>query len=69
MQLRGCPRLELHKICDVNDQLGDDMLLYRLDEGKVLAWLSEVGIDTGLGLPMTKGFIAHDPGRCWCFRR
>lgn len=69
MQLRGCPRLELHKICDVNDQLGDDMLLYRLDEGKVLAWLSEVGIDVGLALPMTKGFIAHDTVGVGVFRR
>lgn len=42
MQLRACRKLDLAKICDVNDQLGDDMLLYRLDPGKVTAWLSQV---------------------------
>ncbi|KAJ1409652.1 ribonuclease H2, subunit B [Ochromonadaceae sp. CCMP2298] len=30
---------KLHEICDVNDKLGDDMILYRYNESKVLAWL------------------------------
>eukprot|EP00624_Nannochloropsis_granulata_P004382 evm.model.NODE_31844_length_35418_cov_26.680502.11 len=27
-------------MCDVNDQLGDDMILYRLNPEKVLTWLA-----------------------------
>ena len=44
MPLRLCQRLDLEKICEVNDQLGDDMLLYRLDTKKVMAWLAKVGM-------------------------
>jgi hypothetical protein len=40
MPLRKCQRLELHRMCDVNDQLGDDMILYRLNPEKALAWLA-----------------------------
>lgn len=40
MPLRKCQRLELHRVCDVNDQLGDDMILYRLNPDKALAWLA-----------------------------
>jgi hypothetical protein len=44
----GCDRLPLDwalqswgmdAICDVNDQLGDDMLLYRFNEEKTIEWL------------------------------
>jgi len=31
----------LEEICDVNDKLGDDMLLYRHNEGKVKQWLAK----------------------------
>ena len=34
-------RPSIEKICDVNDCMGDDMLLYRLNEGKVLNWLKK----------------------------
>ena len=33
------PRTALALLCEVNDQYGDDLLLYRLDEGKALRWL------------------------------
>ncbi len=41
MALRRCARLDLGKICDVNDQLGDDMILYRMNEAKALEWLKQ----------------------------
>lgn len=41
MALRRCAGLDLGKICDVNDQLGDDMILYRMNEGKALQWLKQ----------------------------
>lgn len=31
--------LLLHEVCDVNDELGEDMILYRYNEGKTLDWL------------------------------
>ena len=30
---------KMHEICDVNDKLGDDMILYRYNEVKVVEWL------------------------------
>jgi len=42
MELRQCPSLRLDRVCDVNDKLGDDMLLYRLNEDKVMEWLAKV---------------------------
>lgn len=30
---------KLNEICDVNDKLGDDMILYRYNESKVMEWL------------------------------
>jgi hypothetical protein len=52
MELRSCRRLELHRICQVNDQLGDDMLLYRIDNDKTLEWLTQAsGPAVGEGLP------------------
>lgn len=32
--------LHLDRICDVNDRLGEDMLLYRYNEEKTKAWLA-----------------------------
>jgi hypothetical protein len=32
---------KMDEICDVNDKLGDDMILYRYNEGKVEAWLKK----------------------------
>lgn len=37
--LQHCADWNLGDICDVNDQLGDDMILYRLNMDKTLAWL------------------------------
>jgi ribonuclease H2 subunit B len=45
--VEGCDRIPLQyqmqwnmgDICDVNDQLGDDMILYRMNKDKTLAWL------------------------------
>merc|ERR1712146_425023 len=31
----------INKICDINDCMGEDTLLYRLNEGKVLSWLKK----------------------------
>jgi ribonuclease H2 subunit B len=30
---------KMHEMCDVNDKLGDDMLLYRYNETKLVEWL------------------------------
>lgn len=73
MPLRACRRLELHRICDVNDQLGDDMLLYRLNTEKTLIWLAQKvertkkalialevareGQNTGIGSGFAAGFM------------
>jgi hypothetical protein len=46
---QGCDRLplssasswKLHEICDVNDKLGDDMILYRYNEEKTIEWLKQ----------------------------
>lgn len=32
---------KLYEICDVNDKLGDDMILYRYNEDKVIEWLKQ----------------------------
>jgi len=45
--VEGCDRIPLQfhaewglgDVCDINDQLGDDMILYRLNADKTLAWL------------------------------
>ncbi|KAG5180390.1 ribonuclease H2, subunit B [Tribonema minus] len=37
--LLRCRHLGADKICDVNDRLGPDLMLYRLNEAKALAWL------------------------------
>lgn len=47
LALRRCATLDLGKVCDVNDQLGDDMVLYRLNEGKALRWLAQASRWTG----------------------
>jgi len=39
LQLLKCRHLDLDKICDVNDKLGPETMLYRLNEGKVVGWL------------------------------
>lgn len=31
---------KLNEVCDVNDKLGDDMILYRYNETKLLEWLN-----------------------------
>ena len=31
----------MQDICDINDKLGDDMILYRLNRDKTLSWLKE----------------------------
>jgi hypothetical protein len=41
MELRRCANLDLGKVCDVNDQLGDDCILYRMNEAKALQWLKQ----------------------------
>lgn len=72
MPLRTCQRLELHRMCDVNDQLGDDMILYRLNPEKVLTWLvskvertkralvmlesAREGQNNGIGMGFAAGF-------------
>mmetsp|Transcript_7135 Transcript_7135/g.10625 ORF Transcript_7135/g.10625 Transcript_7135/m.10625 type:complete len:307 (-) Transcript_7135:66-986(-) len=46
--VEGCERINLDKcttwnledMCDVNDKLGDDMILYRFNADKALAWLT-----------------------------
>jgi len=43
----GCARINLekasswglHELCDINDKFGDDMILYRHNEAKMLDWL------------------------------
>jgi len=75
MPLRKCQRLELHRMCDVNDQLGDDMILYRLNPEKALAWLASKvertkralvtlhsareGQNNGIGTGFAAGFTIH----------
>jgi hypothetical protein len=39
LPLQDCAQWQLGDICDINDQLGDDMILYRLNMEKTLAWL------------------------------
>src|SRR6056297_564578 len=41
LALRQCKGLDLHLVCDVNDQLGEDMLLYRLNAEKTMDWLAK----------------------------
>jgi len=41
LALRQCQGLDLHLVCDVNDQLGEDMLLYRLNAEKTMDWLAK----------------------------
>ncbi len=75
MPLKGCLRLELHRVCDENDQLGDDMILNRLNPDKALAWLagkvertkqalvaldsSREGQNNGIGSGFAAGFISQ----------
>ena len=47
MPLRQCRSSQLERICEVNDQLGDDMLLYRIDTAKALAWIAQVASYVG----------------------
>ena len=35
------PKWKLDEICDINDKLGDDMLLYRFNAEKTISWLKE----------------------------
>lgn len=37
--LLRCKHVKADTICDVNDQLGPDLLLYKLNEDKVMEWL------------------------------
>ena len=47
--VQGCDRIPLSKaglwklneVCDVNDKLGDDMILYKYNEEKTVAWLKK----------------------------
>ncbi|CAM9147265.1 unnamed protein product [Discosporangium mesarthrocarpum] len=39
--LRGLQHLDASKLCDVNDRLGPETILYRLNEDTVLSWLEE----------------------------
>jgi hypothetical protein len=39
ISLENCANWNLSEICDINDKLGDDMILYRINMEKVLAWL------------------------------
>lgn len=56
--VEGCDQIPLHHhsewsmndICDVNDQLGDDMILYRLNMDKTLLWLQTKVNNTALYL-------------------
>ena len=39
--LQNCGQWNLGDICDINDQLGEDMILYRLNMDKTMAWLKK----------------------------
>jgi hypothetical protein len=41
IQLKYQNEWKLDEICDVNDKLGEDMILYRLNSEKLLSWLRE----------------------------
>jgi len=62
-QSPGCSRFPLHwiskwhmeEICDINDSFGPDMLLYRLNQDKVMSWL-RYKVDTTSSVLAAKRF-------------
>ena len=44
---------KMHEMCDVNDKLGDDMILYRYNENKVVEWLKSK-VDKTAGVLMSQ---------------
>ena len=41
INVAACDKWGLDAICDINDKFGDDMILYRMNPEKVLAWLRQ----------------------------